>query len=560
MHDDREMGRDRGLNDLKIYAGRWVALIRNRVVGQGGTPEQALSSAKNNRHKETPQVNYVIPSTPLNYHPILETLRKVIHPDNQVFLVGGAIRDTLIGRSVNDFDFVLREDVFKVARNVANHLDGSYYPLDKSRETARVIISDKTGNSLILDFAKMRGGNLYSDLGNRDFTVNALAANLHQPQEILDPLGGARDLLDGNLKPCSPSSIINDPIRIIRAVRIAVDYTLRILPETRRLMQKEAASLEEVSPERVRDELFRLLNGKKPKTSISALDRIGALPYFLPELITLKGAEQDPPHEKDAWEHSLDTLGALEKILHVLKPSHDPELSSTLLLGLGVMQLRGHLGRITKHLETYDVSNRPFRSLLFFAALYHDVGKSKNDDSGNKDIGLLDLHAQVGSSLVHQRASALKLSNSEIKRIRKIVEFHMQPALMVRENLDENPNLIYRFFRNTRSAGIEICLLSLADIFAAYGPKLSQDRWLMQLNVVRNLMDAWWVQPELFVNPPKVVSGDDLINEFGLKPGFQIGTLLEVVREAQVSGEVKNRKDALIYIAEFLNKVDNQII
>jgi len=78
--------------------------------------------------------------------------------------------------------------------------------------------------------------------------------------------------------------------------------------------------------------------------------------------------------------------------------------------------------------------------------------------------------------------------------------------------------------------------------------------------VVRNLMDAWWVQPELFVNPPKVVSGDDLINEFGLKPGFQIGTLLEVVREAQVSGEVKNRKDALIYIAEFLNKVDNQII
>lgn len=551
------MVRDQGELDLQNYAGRWVALIRNRVVGQGGTPEQALSSAKNHRHKEIPKVKYVIPTTPLNYHPIMKTLSRVIHPDNQVFLVGGAIRDTLIGKVVNDFDFVVMEDVFKIARNVANQLNGSYFVLDKNRETARVLIQDQAGENVILDFAKMRGGDLYSDLSMRDFTINALATNLHQPQEILDPLGGARDLLEGHLKPCSPSSIIDDPIRIIRAVRIAVDYTFRILPETRKLMQNETASLIEVSAERIRDELFRLLKGKKPHTSIHALDRIGALQFALPELTALKGIKQDPPHDKDAWEHSIDTLGAMEKILQVLRPNHDPDISSNLLLGLCVTQLQGHLGRITKHLEKSDVSNRPYRSLLLFAALYHDVGKSRNDIPSYLDEEYFDLHAQTGRSLVRQRANELKFSNSEIRRLRKIIEYHMHPALMTRENLDENPKLIYRFFQKTQSAGIDVCLLSLADIFAAYGHKLSQDRWLLQLKVVRDLLDAWWIQHEQLVNPPKVISGNDLISEFGLKPGFQLGNLLEMVREAQVTGEVKNRNDAITHIAEYLNRVDH---
>jgi tRNA nucleotidyltransferase/poly(A) polymerase len=278
--------------ELRSYAGRWVALIRNRVVGHGGTPEQALQSAKNIRYKETPVVQYVPLSTPLNFPPTLDLIRKAIPPGTKVFLVGGAVRDALLNRRIHDYDFIIPDDALRTARKVANYLEGAYYLLDESRETARVIITDEGGKRLALDFAKIRGANLENDLRDRDFTLNALAVNLKKPQEVYDPLGGARDLLDKTLRECSQSSFLNDPIRILRAVRIAVGYDLRILPETKQSMQEAITSLDDVSSERLRDELFRILSGPKPHTSIRALDRIGALPFFLPELPGLKGIPQ----------------------------------------------------------------------------------------------------------------------------------------------------------------------------------------------------------------------------------------------------------------------------
>ena len=530
--------------DLKPYAGRWVALIRNQVVGQGGTPEQAINSAQNIRYKETPQVKFVSPFTPFKFHPLINTIQQVIPPDYQVYIVGGAIRDALLGIAIKDVDFVVNGDVFKVARIVADHFNGSFFPLDTMRMTGRVTFSLEVGVHIVLDFAKMRGGDLNQDLHNRDFTINAMASDLHKPEEILDPLGGARDLLDRNLRECSPSSFIDDPVRILRAVRIAVDYSLRILPETKELMRSSVSSLLGVTKERIRDEIIKILQGKNPKVSLQALDRISALEIILPEIAMMKGVQQSYPHKKDVWQHALDTLGELEKIIHVLQPNHDPTISSNLFLGLSVVRLRKFTRFIKKHLETSLVEDRSFQSLLFFAALYHDVGKISPMDIKEDS----SIHAEIGGKKIRERAAGLKFSNSEIARLGRIIDNHMVPAKMARNKNDISSKTIYRFFRKTQSAGVDICILSLADLLASYGTEISQDRWLRQLDVVYDCLDAWWEKPELFVNPPKIISGGDLIKKFGLKPGSQIGSLLEQVREAQVMGEVSTSEDAIKFV------------
>jgi tRNA nucleotidyltransferase/poly(A) polymerase len=489
----------------------------------------------------------------LDFGPNLEKIRQIIPDDTQVFLVGGAVRDALKRKPIRDYDFVVMEDVFDLARHVADKLGGAFFVMDDEREIARVI---KSGNSTypeVYDFSKIVGGTLEADLRNRDFTINAIAVNVQRPQEVLDPLGGANDLLHGKLKECSASAVINDPIRVLRAIRIAVDYKLRISSETRKKIKLAGPSLNSITDERIRDELFKIFDGLNPKNAINALDRLGVLEIILPELTALKDIKGSYPQHENVWGHTLSTLGELQKILAVLQPKHDVTLSSNLIQGLGVTKLRKHLGRIAEHINSgvnHSLSNR---SLLFFAALYHDVGKTKieiDEMEGDKER---HFHSEVGSDLIGSRGRKLRLSNSEVNRLKTIVLFHMKPAQLSKEIDGISPRRIYRFFRETGSAGIDICLLSLADIVATYGTELSQDRWSMQLEAVNTLMDAWWDNYKEYIDPPKLVSGKDLLQRFGIKPGPRIGYYLELVREYQVMGRINTREDAFRTLDKQIN-------
>ena len=478
--------------DLSPYAGRWVALIRDRVVGQGGTPEQALLAASNTRHKETPNVKYVSMPNPMQFSQLFDRITEIIPQEMNIYLVGGAVRDVLLSRQIHDYDFIIPKGSLKIARLVADRMDGAYFLLDKDRETARVIFKDLQGNRNVLDFASLRGPNLESDLRDRDFTVNAIAVNIFSPQELLDPFMGAKDLFNKTLRVCSPDSFVNDPVRILRAIRIAAGFGLRIQPETRSLMRMAVPDLVQVSPERLRDELLRILGGPKPHTAMQALDMLGVLPYILPELTELKDVPQSPPHVKEVWGHTLDTLKQLENLLGVLERKYGPDQGSNLINGLGALRLGQYREQIREHLFREVVVDRALRSLIFFAALYHDIAKPQVQQLDENGRIRFFNHDQMGAGLVAKRAAALHLSNVEIDRLSTIVKNHMRPTHLARDNRDPSHRAIYRYFRETKDAGIDICLISLADLLATYGTTLPQDRWVRQLDVVRKLMDAWW--------------------------------------------------------------------
>lgn len=540
------------------YAGRWIALAGGQVVGQGGTPEQALRASQAARYKESLKVEYVHTSEPLPFPSVLDEIQQIASNDKPVYLVGGAVRDALLGLPIHDLDFALSGDVLVLARRVANQLGGDYYPLDEERQTGRVILTDPAGRRQVLDFAALRGPDLESDLLGRDFTMNAMAVTLDAPQVLLDPTGGAADLSGKRLRACSPTSLDDDPLRILRGVRLAAAYQLNIELATRQWMRQAAPRLVDVSPERVRDELFRILDGRRADLAIRALDLLGVLPVILPELSALKGVLQSPPHIHDVWNHTLDLLQRLDQVLGVLQPDHDPEKVGSWTLGMISVRLGRYRRQIHDHLSDKQLNaDRTLRPLLFLAGLYHDVAKPQTRSLDESQRVHFFEHDALGADIVARRAQALHMSNLEIDRLRIIVRQHMRPHHLARASGSISRRAIYRFFQATGPAGVDICLLSLADRLATSGPNLSQDDWNRQIDVVRTLLEAYWEHPEQSVTPEPLLNGKDLIEEFNLSPGPQIGFLLEQVREAQASGDIQDHQDALALIRQILAENQN---
>lgn len=490
---------------------------------------------------------------PVVIHPILEEIANLLPGDKSLFVVGGAIRNALLGLPVKDIDFSMPAGAIEFSRRVADSLRGDFYALDASRDYGRVILNQSAGSRLVLDFAAFQGDSFEHDLEQRDFTINAMAVDVRRPQQILDPLGGANDLNLKQLRVCNSGSFVSDPVRVLRAVRFSIAFDMRATIETKRLMKEAVPLLSRVTAERLRDEILQLLGSKKPAAAVRALDYLQALPFTLPELQALKGLLQSPPHTLDVWDHSLDILNRLQEVLAVLRLGYDPESTTSLHAGVISHRLGRFRTQLDLHLATQININRPLSQLLFMAALYHDVGKpgTKTIDPDGR-IRFIE-HEIIGADLIAKRASALQLSKVELERLKTIVRHHIRPLWLTQTGDLPTRRAVYRFFKDCGEAGIDVCLLSLADTLATYGPTLPSDQWIQQVEVVRALLGSYWEHKEQVIDPPTLVTGDDLLQEFGLKPGPLVGRLLADIREAQAEGELGNRRQALEFAGEKLN-------
>jgi len=538
------------------YAGRWVAKVRGQIIAQGGTPDQALRAAQSSRHKETPEIIFMSPATPFSFSPLLDKVRDAL-PGVELYLVGGAVRDAMLGRLSLDLDFAAPSQGIKLARRVADALGADIFPLDEERDTGRVIVTLPDGTREKLDFATYRGANLEDDLRNRDFTVNAMAVDIHT-MSLHDPLGGANDLRAKKLRACRETSMRDDPIRILRGVRQAAAFGFQIEPSTRAAMKSAAPMIGRVSPERIRDELFHLLEGPQPAASIRALDMLGALHVILPELEELKGVAQPDPHIYDVWEHTLQALSALEAIMSALAAGYDPEQTSDLFTGLLVTRLGRYRGQYAQHFANALNADRSVRGLLFFAALYHDIAKPRTKSVDENGRIRFWGHDEKGAETAASRARALSLSNDEIARLTVIIKNHMRLHFHAsrKEGEDKDPSrrAIYRFFKDSGEAGLDLVLLALADLRATRGNTLKQETWTAALDVCRIFLENYWERPQEVISPPRLLDGNELMRELNLKPGPRLGDLLEVIREGQAVGKVSTREEAIAFGKKWLTE------
>jgi poly(A) polymerase len=189
--------------------------------------------------------------------------------------------------------------------------------------------------------------------------------------------------------------------------------------------------------------------------------------------------------------------------------------------------------------------------LLFLAALYHDIGKPqtrKVDEQGQQRFWD---HDQQGAEMAVKRARLLALSNEEVSRLETIIRNHMRILFhanrLLKDGKPPSRRAIYRFFRDSGPAGVDLCLLALADLRATYEHTLPQETWANVLDVVRLLLENWYEKPAESINPPCLVDGNELMEALDLQPGSKVGELLNVIREAQAIGEVQTREQAIIF-------------
>ncbi len=537
------------------YAGRWVACVRGRVIAQGGTPEQALRASLSSRYKEKPEIIFM----PVNFllPPLLERIKNFLPLEQEIYLVGGAVRDLLLSRISPDLDFALPSNGISLARKIANSLDADFLALDDERDTGRVVLTNEDGSHTFIDFATYRGATLEEDLRARDFTINAIALNLRD-NTIVDPLDGAKDIRAKVLRACSPASLADDPVRILRGVRLAAALSFTIDKSTREWMKQSADQIVRISAERLRDEVFKILQGPRVDASLRALDMLGVLSHLMPELLKMKGVEQSPPHVYEVWTHTLSVLNYLDQVISGLRVGYDAEKTNDMFTGLLGLRLGRFRQQIAKHFSDSLNINRSHRSLLFFAALYHDVSKPETktiDESGR--IRFFD-HDIQGAEVAASRARSFNLSNDEVERIHVIVKNHMRiHSFGTRLEADQQTpsrKAIYRFFRDSGKAGIDLILLSLADLRGTYANELTITTWTAYLDVARILLENYWERPEEVVAPPRLLDGHELMKELNLEPGPVIGQLLEAVRENQAAGKIETREQALLFVREKLAK------
>jgi len=469
--------------------------------------------------------------------------------DLDAYLVGGCVRDPWLGREVHDLDVVVAGDGLRLSRRLADRFRGGFYPLDDLRRTGRAILHEsREAPPLVVDVAQFRGPDLAADLADRDFTINALAIDVRFPGTIIDHHDGLTDLSRGLIRPVSPDSIRNDPLRAMRAVRLAAQLDFELTVETIAAIRRDGAGLVEVSGERVRDELVQLLFLPSASRSLEILQELGLLFLVLPELVPLQGLAQTAPHHLDVFEHTLETLHALEIILAGLDPeldySQDVDIPSLSGLDRYAARIRAHLSELLTDCRSRGVA-------LKLAALLHDVGKPDAFECDSEGRNRFFGHEKGSARIAALALRRLCFSGDEVRVVETVVRNHMRPLLLA-EQPEVTRRAVYRFFRATGDAGVDVILHSLADHRATYAPGTGEREWLQLLSVaVRMLEDYWEYQPER-VNPPILVNGHDLMSEFNLSPGPQIGDLLEAVREAQADDQVRTREEAMALVQSLL--------
>ncbi len=485
--------------------------------------------------------------------PLVKRVVDVLPAEQEIYLVGGAVRDLLLSRLSYDLDFALPANGISVARKVANALDADFLVLDEERDTGRVIVTNEDDSRTYLDFAVYRGEGLIEDLRGRDFTINAIAYNLRD-EAIIDPTEGGKDLRAKIIRACSPTSLSDDPVRILRAVRLAAALNFHIEKNTRELMKQSASQLGRISPERLRDEIFKMLGGPKPDACMRALEMLGVFPYLMPELSAMKGVTQSEPHMFDVWTHTLSVLDYLDQIISALRVGYDAEKTNDMFTGLLGLRLGRYREQIAKHFAEPLNPDRSLRSLLFFTALYHDVCKPETktvEESGR--IRFFD-HDEKGAEVAAERLRFFNVSNDEVERVRVIIKNHMRihafADRLERDRQTPSRKAIYRFFRDSGKAGIDLVLLALADVRATRAHALTIETWTVYLDTARILLENYFEKPEEVISPPRLLDGNVLMKELGIKPGVIVGQLLESIRENQAAGKIETREQALAFARE----------
>jgi poly(A) polymerase len=444
------------------------------------------------------------------------------------YLVGGAVRDALLGRPFGDLDLAVSSGAAGLARRLAERGGGTWVELDAERGAARVVLR-AGGAPVQVDVTDFRGPTLAADLAGRDFTVNALVVPLRgllrRGSAVVGPRQGLADLQARRLRLAAPDSIARDPARALRGIRLEVELGFRLDAAAGRAIRRGAAGLGRVAPERIGQEILAILRLGGSASAFRRAEGLGALGVVLPETVAMRGVTQPAPHRFDVLEHSFRALLAADR----------------LLARIGELVPWGDL--LAAHLAESVGGGATRREVLKLAALLHDVAKPETRSVVDGRIRFFG-HDGLGAERVRAIGERLRLAANATRLLEILVRHHLRPMHLEQAG-PVTRRARYRFFRDLGDQVRDLLLLTLADAAAVRG--LSPFTVWRRSDLVRELM-AGWQEDRAARARSALLRGEDVMTAFGLEPGPEVGLLLERAREAQDTGVVATREQALEYL------------
>lgn len=467
--------------------------------------------------------------------------------EKKVYLVGGAVRDLMLGRPLEkDFDFVAVNRVSDLAKELAAATGGHAFSLNDSFGTWRVVL--KLGKKKIeVDFSPMQGGDILEDLKHRDFTINSMAISVeeifaHEPPSIIDPLHGLSDLRRRVLRANFEESLVRDPLRMLRAFRLIQALSLKIEEKTLKMIQKNKKLILQSAWERIRSEFFAALREIEAGRFFRDLHQSGLLEVIFPEVQGWESFAQGIHHEFPLLEHAVRTVEAGEIIFahfQELYPSYAPLLDH--------------------HFSSIIEEGISREALFKFVAFLHDSGKpgTRSISPDGQFVRFLD-HDQEGQRINLIIAQRMKLSRKSLRIISELTRQQMR-ILSLAKIGEATLRAKYRFFRDLGKEGIDAVFLTLSDGLAS--KPISRGRPLVQelpgdLRKIKEVAEELlrYYYEEFLPRPPRpLLDGREVMEALSLPPGEDLGKLLDQLREAEITGGVRTREEAL----EFLKNLDS---
>jgi poly(A) polymerase len=527
----------------------------------------------------------------------------------RAWLVGGSLRNILLGEPCNDWDIVTAGDAPALARGLADTLGGFYAHLHE--KASRVVVplkgnaneGEEGGQEVIFDVSSLKGKPVEFDLRQRDFTVNAIAAPLDEVVRhielgeagamlhFIDPLNGVADIMARRLRAVDGEVFRHDPLRLLRAVRLMARYHLTMDGWTQGLVMRDSSLLTQVAPERIHDELYAILAGDGAMERLQFMDDHGLLTVLIPEFIPAREMEQPSPHYWDVLQHSLQAVGMWEKLVVLLqKPAEEIRQSplERVIQSQQVKQVK-QMKQVKQspdemresgleHVEecnlveiqallreaerqgifSFGALNAPAMKL---AVLLHDIGKPATRTIDEDGAVHFYGHPQAGVPLAQQVMKRLRASAQDCRLVQLVTAHHMRPG-QLGMNGAVTPRAVRRYFVDLGSAGMLVALFSLADHLATRGPLLESNEneeaegskggsWEQHVAVVYGLLREYIRNRERIL-PPRLMSGEELMKRLKLSPGPIVGELLELIAEAQAEGRIHSKEEALWLAEEWL--------
>jgi poly(A) polymerase len=436
------------------------------------------------------------------------------------WLVGGAVRDRLLGRPTDDLDVAVAGEARELAVALARRLRAHRFALSDAFGAWRVVARDRSWQ---VDITPLMGATIEQDLARRDLTINAIAEPLPGGEPI-DPFGGRADLRAGTLRMVSAGAFAADPLRSLRLARLIAELGFEATPATAAAARAAAPGLRAVSPERQFAELRRILASERALAGLRAMEALGVTGVVLPELGALRGVEQSPYHHLDVYEHTLQVVAeaiALERAPGELFPEVAPQLQALLAEPLAGGVTRGEA--------------------LRFGALLHDIAKPRTRAVRADGRVTFMGHDALGAELARGVLARLRAGERLAEHVAALTRHHLRLGFLV-HSAPLARRQLYEYLAACGPVGVDVTLLSVADRLATRG-RGAEEAIARHLELAHAVLPAalrWRAQP-----PQPPLRGDVLAGALGIAPGPELGWLLAELEAASFAGEIGSSEEAI---------------